>query len=168
MKLFSSPTGVSAEVKTVEMHHTAVEQANPGDNVGMSLKGPKKGDFKRGEVFGDQTNNPPVPVTDFTAQIVIMKHPKGIKAGYTPILDLHTLHMACKFVEIISKIDKKTGDVIEEKPEMLKNGDVGMVKIKASKPICIETFKEFQPLGRFAIRDTRTVGVGRVIEIHKE
>jgi len=165
MILRSSPTGLEAECKTVEMHHTNVDEAFPGDNVGFSLKGVKKGDFKRGEVFGDNANNPPKAVKNFLAQIVIMKHPKGVKPGYTPILDLHTLHMACKFVEFQSKIDKKTGDVIEQNPGLLKNGDVGMVKITANKPICVETFKEFQPLGRFAIRDTRTVGVGRVMEI---
>lgn len=76
--------------------------------------------------------------------------------------------MACKFETFISKIDKKTGEVTEENPGLLKNGDVAMVRIKSNKPICVETFKEFQPLGRFAIRDTRTVGVGRVIEIHKD
>ena len=167
MKLKSAPTGIEAEVKTVEMHHAAVECAYPGDNVGVSLKGATKGDFKRGEVFGEATNNPPKPVTEFTAQIVIMKHPKGIKPGYTPILDLHTLHMACKFEKFVSRIDRKTGEVIEENPTILKNGDVGMVRIKSNKPICVETFKDFQPLGRFAIRDTRTVGVGRVIEIHE-
>lgn len=132
MKLISSPTGLEAECKTVEMHHKVVDEALPGDNVGFSLKGVKKGEFKRGEVWGDSANCPPKPVTDFTAQIVIMKHPKGIKPGYTPILDLHTLHMACKFESFISKIDKKTGDVIEENPAMLKNGDVGMVRIKAN------------------------------------
>lgn len=160
-----SSSGLKAECKTVEMHHANVDEAFPGDNVGISLKGLKKGDFKRGEVFGDSANQPPKNVKNFLAQIVIMKHPKGVKPGYTPILDLHTLHMACKFVEFKSKIDKKTGEVIEENPGMLKNGDVGMVKIEANKPICVETFKEFQPLGRFAIRDTRTVGVGRVMEI---
>lgn len=165
MILKSSPTGLEAECKTVEMHHTNVDEAFPGDNVGFSLKGVKKGDFKRGEVWGDNANNPPKAVKNFLAQVVIMKHPKGVKPGYTPILDLHTLHMACKFVEFKSKIDKKTGDVMEENPGLLKNGDVGMVKITANKPICVETFKEFQPLGRFAIRDTRTVGVGRVMEI---
>jgi len=165
MKLKSAPSGVEAEVKTVEMHHANVEQAFPGDNVGVSLKGVDKKDVKRGDVFGELSNNPPKPVTEFTAQIVIMKHPKGVKPGYTPILDLHTLHMACKFESFISKIDRKTGEVVEENPTILKNGDVGMVKIKSNKPICVETFKDFQPLGRFAIRDTRTVGVGRVIEI---
>jgi elongation factor 1-alpha len=167
MKLKSAPGGVEAEVKTVEMHHANVEQAFPGDNVGVSLKGVTKADVKRGEVFGETSNNPPKGVTEFTAQIVIMKHPKGVKPGYTPILDLHTLHMACKFETFISKIDRKTGEVVEENPTILKNGDVGMVRIKANKPICVETFKDFQPLGRFAIRDTRTVGVGRVIEIHE-
>lgn len=165
MILKSSPTGLECECKTVEMHHSNVDEAFPGDNVGFSLKGCKKGDFKRGEVFGDASNCPPIAVKNFLAQIVIMKHPKGVKPGYTPILDLHTLHMACKFVEFVSKIDKKTGEVIEQNPGLLKNGDVGMVKITANKPICVETFKEFQPLGRFAIRDTRTVGVGRVMEI---
>lgn len=168
MKLTSAPTGVTAEVKTVEMHHTNVEQAFPGDNVGVSLKGlDKDTKIKRGEVFGETSNNPPKAVSEFTAQIVIMKHPKGIKPGYTPILDLHTLHMACKFDTFVSKIDRKTGEVVEENPTILKNGDVGMVRIKSNKPICVETFKDFQPLGRFAIRDTRTVGVGRVIEIHE-
>lgn len=168
MKLFSAPSGVTAEVKTVEMHHANVEQAFPGDNVGVSLKGlDKDTKIKRGEVFGETSNNPPKPVSEFTAQIVIMKHPKGVKPGYTPILDLHTLHMACKFETFVSKIDRKTGEVTEENPTILKNGDVGMVRIKSNKPICVETFKDFQPLGRFAIRDTRTVGVGRVIEIHE-
>jgi elongation factor 1-alpha len=97
-----------------------------------------------------------------------MKHENGIKPGYTPIIDIHTHHMACKIEKFISKIDRKTGDVIEENPGILKTGDVGMVLIKATKPLCVETFKEFQPLGRFAMRDTLTVGVGRVIEIHHE
>ncbi len=144
MKLTSAPTGVSAEVKTVEMHHTNVEAAFPGDNVGVSLKGlDKDTKIKRGEVFGETSNNPPKPVTEFTAQIVIMKHPKGVKPGYTPILDLHTLHMACKFETFVSKIDRKTGEVVEENPTILKNGDVGMVRIKSNKPICVETFKDF-------------------------
>jgi len=165
MKVRSAPNGIEGEVKSLEMHHEQVDQALPGDNVGFSIKTKNDAVVKRGEVFGEITNNPPKSVTDFIAQIVIMKHDNGIKPGYTPVLDLHTLHMACKIVEFISKIDRKTGEVIEEKPQILKNGDVAMVRIKASKPICIETFKEFQPLGRFAIRETRTVGVGRVMEI---
>lgn len=136
------------------MHHESVEAAYPGDNVGVSLKGVSKGDFKRGEVFGDATNNPPRSVSEFTAQIVIMKHPTGIKPGYTPILDLHTIHMACKFEKFISRIDRKNGDILEENPTILKNGDVANVRIRANKPVCVETFKDFQPLGRFAIRDT--------------
>jgi len=62
MKLFSSPTGLTAECKTVEMHHTAVEEAFPGDNVGFQLKGVKKGEFKRGEVFGNAADSPPLPI----------------------------------------------------------------------------------------------------------
>ena len=68
MKVLSAPAGIAAEIKSVEMHHANVEQAFPGDNVGVSFKGLDKDvKIKRGEVFGEASNNPPKPVTEFTA-----------------------------------------------------------------------------------------------------
>lgn len=117
MKLVSAPSGHQCEVKEVQMFHQPVEEAYPGDNVGVQLKGLSKDVvIQKGEVFGELLNNPPKPVREFTAQIVIMKHAKGIKPGYTPVLDLHTIHMASKFVTFVSKLDRKTGEVVEENP----------------------------------------------------
>jgi elongation factor 1-alpha len=43
---------VTGEVKTIEMHHVQMQQAEPGDNVGFSVRGVGKKDIRRGDVLG--------------------------------------------------------------------------------------------------------------------
>ena len=31
----------------------------------------------------------------FEAQIIVINHPNGIKANFTPVIDVHTAHVAC-------------------------------------------------------------------------
>jgi len=150
------------------MHHTALEQAVPGDNIGFNVKGLSIKQLKRGFVAGDAKNDPPKEAKDFEAQVIIMNHPGEIRKGYTPVLDCHTAHIACKFLDIKSKIDKRTGKVTEENPACLKNGTAGIIQLAPSKPMCVETFKEYAPLGRFAVRDMRqTVAVGIILTVTK-
>lgn len=163
-----APTGVSSQVKSIEMHHTALEQAVPGDNIGFNVKGLSIKQIKRGNVAGELKNDPPKESKDFEAQVIIMNHPGEIRKGYTPVLDCHTAHIACKFTEIKSKIDKRSGKVIEQNPACLKNGTAGIILLVPTKPMCVETFKEYAPLGRFAVRDMRqTVAVGIVLSVTK-
>eukprot|EP01111_Echinosteliopsis_oligospora_P014545 TRINITY_DN54_c0_g2_i11.p1 TRINITY_DN54_c0_g2~~TRINITY_DN54_c0_g2_i11.p1 ORF type:complete len:168 (-),score=26.76 TRINITY_DN54_c0_g2_i11:43-546(-) len=143
------------------MHHTAMPEAVPGDNVGFNVKNLSIKDIRRGMVAGDSKNDPPQEVEDFTSQVIIMNHPGVIHAGYAPVLDCHTSHIACKFAELLSKIDRRTGQEMEKEPKNVKNGDAAMVRLVPSKPMCVETFAEYPPLGRFAVRDMRqTVAVG--------
>jgi len=84
------------------------------------------------------------------------------------VLDCHTAHIACKFSELIEKIDRRSGKVIEEGPKFVKSGDAAIVKMIPSKPMCVESFNEFPPLGRFAVRDMRqTVAVGVIKSVEK-
>jgi len=162
------PMGQTAEVKCVEMHHEKVEEAYPGDNVGFNVRGLSVTDIKRGYVASDSKRDPAMDTEMFLAQVIVMNHPGQIQNGYAPVLDCHTCHIACKFSCIKSKIDKRTGKVMEEEPKFIKSGDAGMVELIPQKPMVVESFADFPPLGRFAVRDMKqTVAVGVIKETTK-
>lgn len=97
-----------------------------------------------------------------------MNHPGQIAAGYTPVLDCHTAHIACKFQELKEKVDRRSGKKLEDNPKFLKSGDAGIVELIPSKPMCVEAFTDYAPLGRFAVRDMRqTVAVGVIKAVDK-
>jgi len=168
MKVCFAPTKVVTEVKSVEMHHEQLEAGQPGDNVGFNVKNVSVKEIKRGNVAGDSTKDPPKGVDSFKAQVIVLNHPGEIRAGYAPVLDCHTAHIACKFVELQQKINKRSGAVEEENPKFVKSGDAAMVKLVPTKPMCVESFSTYAPLGRFAVRDMRqTVAVGVIKEVEK-
>ena len=162
------PANKQGEVKSIEMHHTRIPRAEPGDNIGFNVRGVAKTDIRRGDVCG-HVNNPPTVAREFIGQIIVIYHPTAIAAGYTPVLHYHTGQMACRFTELIRKIDPRTGQVVEEKPSFLKTGDAALVRMEPLRPIAIETYSEFSELGRFAVRDMgTTIAAGIVKEITKK
>lgn len=64
-----APVGLTTEVKSVEMHHETLPEANPGDNVGFNVKSVSVKELKRGFVAGDSKNDPPMGCADFLAQV---------------------------------------------------------------------------------------------------
>ena len=148
-----APAGVTTEVKSVEMHHEQLVEGLPGDNVGFNVKNVSVREIRRGNVTGDSKNDPPKAAESFNAQVIILNHPGHIGSGYAPVLDCHTAHIACKFAELLEKVDRRTGKSIEDAPKFIKSGDAAIVKMIPSKPICVEAFTDYPPLGRFAVRD---------------
>ncbi len=166
-KIQIEPVSKVGEVKSIEMHHEQLEKAVPGDNIGFNLKGIAKSEIRRGDVGGDP-NNPPSVAKEFTAQIFILHHPTAIAAGYTPVIHAHTAQVASTFIELQAKIDRRSGEVVEENPPYLKTGEGAIVKLVPTRPLCIEEYANLPQLGRFAIRDmAKTVGVGIVKSIVK-
>jgi len=164
-----APAFKTAEVKSVEMHHEAMEEAFPGDNVGFNIKGLSVKDIKRGMVASDSKKDPATMAKDFIAQVIILDHPNQICAGYSPVLDCHTAHIACKFAELMFSVNKRTGSCEEKAPKALKSGKAGIVRMEPSKPMCVEAFSEYPPLGRFAVRDMRkTVAVGVIQQVTRK
>ncbi|OMJ20609.1 Elongation factor 1-alpha [Smittium culicis] len=163
-----APANVTTEVKSVEMHHETLTQGNPGDNVGFNVKNVSVKEIRRGNVCGDSKNDPPKETSSFVAQVIVLNHPGQISNGYTPVLDCHTAHISCRFAEIIEKMDRRSGKTLEAAPKFIKSGDAAMVKLTPSKPMCVESFQEYPPLGRFAVRDMRqTVAVGVIKSVEK-
>jgi elongation factor 1-alpha len=162
-KVIVMPSGVTGEVKSIETHHTQMESAEAGDNIGFNLRGVDKKSIHRGDVIGS-VNNPPAVAKEFEAQIIVIHHPTAMAPGYTPVLHAHTAQVAATLSEFIAKIDPKTGGATEDKPKFLKTGDAAIVRIRPVRPLAIETFKEFPEIGRFALRDMGTTIAAGVVK----
>ncbi|KAJ7910408.1 translation elongation factor [Mycena leptocephala] len=169
MLITFAPSTAICEVRSVEMHHQLLEEGGkPGDNVGFNVRGVSTKDIRRGNVASDLKNDPATEAASFNAQVIVLNHPGQIAAGYAPVVDCHTAHIACKFAELIEKIDRRTNKSIESNPKFIKTGDSCIVKLVPSKPMCVESYNEYPPLGRFAVRDMRqTVAVGIIKSVNK-
>ncbi len=159
--------GIDGEVKTIEMHHDQLPEAVAGDNVGINIRGVGKKDIARGDVICDAAQ--PIPIVEeFIAQIAVINHPTVLAKGYTPVFHIHTAQVPCQFIELIEQIDAKTGQVIKQNPDFLKNGDVAKVRIKPQGNLALETQTDNPYTSRFAVRDAgATVAAGMCIEIVK-
>jgi len=163
-KIVFMPSNVTAEVRSIEMHHEEIPEAKPGDNIGFNVRGINKDQIKRGDVVA-KPESAPKPVKEFTAQIIVLNHPSVISKGYTPVFHFHTAQIACTFTEIVKKIDPKTGQTVQEHPDYIKTGDAAIVKLKPAKLIVIEKQSDIPQLARFAIRDMgQTVAAGICID----
>jgi elongation factor 1-alpha len=161
------PVDKMAEVKSVEMHHESLTQAQPGDNVGFNIKNVSIKELRRGYVASDSKNDPAKEAISFEAQLIVMNH-KNIMAGYSPVLDCHTAHVACKFTNLRNKVDRRTNKMTEAEPKSVKTNEGCDITLVPQRPLVVESFKEYPPLGRFAVRDMRmTVAVGVIKAVTK-
>jgi elongation factor 1-alpha len=163
-----NPSQQKAEVKSIEMHHTEVAKAEPGDNVGFNVRGLAATDIRRGDVVGYLDNEPSFVRHDetFVGNIQLMDIPKAIGAGYTPVFHAHTAQVAVRFVELLEKTNK---DGKTANPDFLITGDAALVRFQPTKPMAIEQMDTFPELSRFAIRDMgKTVAAGVCMKIEKK
>jgi len=161
-------TGIEGEIKTIEMHHEQMQEAEAGDNVGINIRGVGKKDLARGDVICEAAKSIPV-VEEFIATITVINHPTVLAKGYTPVFHVHTAQVPCQFIELIAKINPATGEIIQENPDFLKNGESARVKIKPQGNLCLEVNAENPFMSRFAVRDAgATVAAGMCTEITKK
>ncbi len=166
-KVVIEPSGIAAEIKSIEMHHKQLPQAIPGDNIGVSMKGVDRKNVKKGDMVG-KPDSPPAVAKEFTGQIIVLQHPTVMTKGYTPVFHLHTAHVAGKIVEIIKKIDPKTGAEVTTDKDLLRTGDAAIIKVQPLQPVVIEKQSDFPELAKFAIRDMgKTVAAGICIDLVK-
>jgi len=160
------PNDLKTEATSVEIFHTDRTNVQCGDLVGIRLKNIAVKDVYRGMVISDQNNSPQRAAVRFTAQIVILNH-GNVHQGFEPYFFCHTQTFSGRFVEIISKLDKRTGAVLEDHPKVVKTGDAALVVIEPRHPVCVEEFRSIPPLGRLILKDGFTfiaVGIVKSVE----
>ncbi|KAI3940039.1 hypothetical protein MKW92_050329 [Papaver armeniacum] len=114
------------------MHHEALQEALPGDNVGFNVKNVAVKDLKGGFIASNSKDDPAKEAANFTSQVIIMNHPGQIGNAYAPVFDGQSSHIAVKFSEILTKIDRRSGKELEKEPKFLNNGDAGITKMLPS------------------------------------
>ena len=154
----------TGKVFTVEMHHKRVEEANPGDNVGMNIKGLDKLNMPRtGDVMVYKKDTTLATVKSFTAQIQTLDIPGEMKVGYSPIGFVRCGRAACRVTEIVWKMGKETGGKKMESPHSLKSNEVAEVVFEPQQPLIVDSFKNCEGLSRIAFLDGNTaVMLGKV------
>ncbi len=164
-RVIFEPAGKTGEVRSIEMHHEQIQQAVPGDNIGFNVRGVSKGEVKRGHVAG-HVDKPPTVTNDFTAKIIVLASPTDLAPGFAPLFHCHSAHVPGRLVEIVQKIDPRSGGVVEERPNALKKGDAGLVRVKLDKPMVIERASEIPELSRFAVRHGgQTIAAGVCVDL---
>jgi len=163
------PTHTSAnpcigKVFTVEMHHTRIDKAGPGDNVGLNIKGLDKGNMPHtGDVMIYKADSTLSACADFTAQIQTLDIPGELKVGYSPIGFVRCGRSSCRMTKIDWKMGKETGGKKLEDPHSLKSNEVAQVVFAPQQALVVDSFKNCEGLSRIAFLDGNTaVMLGKV------
>ncbi|CAF4189288.1 unnamed protein product [Rotaria magnacalcarata] len=163
-----APSNITATVQAIEMYQTSIEKAVPGDNIGILVKEVGRKQLRRGLICSDAQNDPAQETASFIANVIVLHHPIEITQDYTVALSCHTANIRCCYIQLLEKIDRRTGKTIEVTPKSLKSNEAAIVKILPVKPVCVETYEKYPSLGRFIIIDMkRTVAVGIIKVVEK-
>merc|ERR1712122_27577 len=157
----TSSNPCTGKVFTVEMHHQRVDQACPGDNVGLNIKGLDKNNMPRsGDVMVYKKDTTLGQTREFDAQIQVLDIPNEIKVGYSPIGFVRCGRSACR----ISKLKWKMED-----PHSLKSNEMAQCSFAPQQPLVCDTFKNCEGLSRVAFMDGNgVVMLGKVISCERK
>merc|ERR1712187_878148 len=138
---------------------------NPGDNVGLNIKGLDKNNMPRsGDVMVYKKDTTLSAVQEFVVQVQILDIPNEIKVGYSPIGFVRCGRSACRISKLVWKMGKETGGKKMEDPHALKSNEMAECKFQPQQPLVCDTFKNCEGLSRVAFMDGNgVVMLGKVI-----
>merc|ERR1712071_54079 len=148
-------------------HHKTHPQANPGDNVGLNIKGLEKQNMPRvGDVMIYKKDKTLTQCGQFNAQIQTLDIPGEIKIGYSPIGFVRCGRSACRATQFVFKVGKETGGKKMDNPHSLKSNEMAEVVFVPQQPLVVDSFKNCEGLSRIAFLDGNTaVMLGKVTTV---
>jgi elongation factor Tu len=134
----------------IEMFHKTVDETEPGDAVGLLLRGIERDDVERGQVVAKPSSI--TPHTEADAQVYVLSRDEG--GRHTPFFNGYKPQFYIRTTDVTGSIE------LSEGTEMVMPGDNTVMKVKLITPVAMEEGL------RFAIREGgRTVGSGVITEI---
>merc|ERR1712070_114609 len=157
MPTHSGSNPCTGKVFTVEMHHKRADSAQPGDNVGLNIKGL------------DKKNTSLAQCGEFNAQIQVLDIPGEIKCGYPPIGFVRCGRSACRITGLKWEMGKETGGKKVEDPHSLKSNEMAQCSFQPQQPLVADSFKNCEGLSRVAFMDGNgVVMLGKVISCERK
>lgn len=143
------------KIFSIEQHKKVLEEAGPGNSVGLSIKGITKDEkVAPGDIIYVEKEGELKPIKSFNAVVAVQEHPGVLKTGYCPVIFCRTAKVACKMTKILWKQSKKTGGAKVENPPELSQYESAEVTFEPSQPLFVEPFEECAALGRIAVMDS--------------
>jgi len=134
----------------IEMFRKLLDEARPGDNVGVLLRGIGKDEVERGMVIAKPGSI--TPHTHFKAEVYVLSKDEG--GRHTPFFNGYRPQFYFRTTDVTGTVTLPQG------VEMVMPGDNVSIEVKVIAPVAMEK------LQRFAIREGgRTIGAGRVTEV---
>ena len=141
---------VSTVVTGVEMFKKILDEGEPGDAIGVLLRGIERGDVERGQVLADPGSI--TPHQEAQAQVYVLTKDEG--GRHTPFFSGYKPQFYIRTTDVTGEIE------LPEGVEMVMPGDNIEMKVKLMTSIAMD-----EQL-RFAVREGgRTVGSGVVTKI---
>uniref|UniRef100_H3D5W6 G1 to S phase transition 1 n=1 Tax=Tetraodon nigroviridis TaxID=99883 RepID=H3D5W6_TETNG len=167
-QLIMMPNRHTVEVLNLLSDDVETDDAGPGENLKLRLKGIEEEEILPGFILCSPDNLCHSGRT-FDAQIVIIEHKSIICPGYNAVLHIHTCIEEVQITALICLVDKKTGEKSKIRPRFVKQEQVCIARLRAAGVICLETFKDFPQMGRFTLRDEgKTIAIGKVLKLVPE
>lgn len=165
-QLLLMPNKVNVEVLTIynETEQEA-DSAYSGEQVRLRLKNVEEEDVMPGYVL-TSLKNPVHTVTRFEAQVAIVELKSILSSGFSCVMHVHTAIEEVTFVELLHKLEKGTNRKSKKAPAFAKQGMKIIAVLETPEPVCLETFEDYQQLGRFTLRDQgQTIAIGKVTKL---
>lgn len=164
---YPEQNSVQGEVKSIHVQLEEVDFAQAGDDVGIALAKHEKHFVarlvKKGNMLASPSELPRV-IKRFLGEIRVVDHPSGVRPGYAPMLHVHQVGMTCRVASVVPA-DRRSEEAKDNHAEpTIRNGETGLVWIETDRPLVIEPESECPKLGRFVLRDGRTVAIGKCLE----
>lgn len=155
------PSGFTSKIKSIDTLDGSLEEAHAPMSVSITLEDDV--DVSRGDMIV-KTNNKPTPLQEFDAMLCWLNNNEAKPRNKYSIL--HTSNEQKAIIkEVLYKIDVNTYSRIEDNKD-LKMNDISRVKIRTTRPLMIDEYRDNRVTGSFTLVDDathETVAAGMIL-----